>query len=864
MSQRLITFGNPLSVAHPLNDAHRLNQGRIFWLLAGAGGSPALAGGPTWKDLTKSRNHGTLTSMANSSANGWRPPNRAGGGGHVLFDGSAGRVVTSSAAVADNLSTMTVACSFTSLGSTQQLLFGKISDHNTTAGWDIINLNGTLYCMVQTNGSNWVQPKTTGVGYNDGKWHRVLYTVNGYGTSGITIYVDGVPAGQTNLSAGTVTTTSNAVPITLGTDTSASHYFFGGTIDDATVWNRVLSAQEILLDYQLSRQGYPGVLNRGEPRARYFLPPPTVVGGGSIVPTPRLQLKVPHPLNDAHRLNKGRVLWLLAGAGGNPSLLGGPTWKDLTKTKSNGTLIAMANSSANGWRPTTRPGGWGQVLFDGSAGYVDCGNKATILLDGLSAFSAALWVKGYTASTEMMSSYYTGGDRQFEMWTGTGGNWQAYVYGAGGSSIATSSVAINDGKWHCLCLVYDYLVAGTLTMYTDGIATGSIAATAGAVNSISSARLFLGAYSNAGTVTGFWPGVLDDASIWTRALSAQEVMLHYQLGKEGYPGVLSRAPTWKAAPTSVVPGVAGSGVALPTPCLAGRRVVAVPHILCDNHRLNKGRILWYLSDPGGSTAFRNVNTGPAGNTAGWRDLTRNRYDGFANGLFPSTANLGRKPQHAPGLWGSFRFDGGAFEYVQSPAAANLTSAPFTIGVSFLTIQTATFFGLFDLCDSNSVAVAGNITIDVTNANMEYVVDGVHGDFGATTINVNTWYRAHLVYDGTNVTGYLNGLQELAPTARTANFSTGPTIWGAYRSTSNVLQGFLDNCCLWNRALSAQEVLLDYQLSRLGYPGVINRNAAQAMMPTSLPLASFDPATFPWLGEPGTPMPFWREIEIVSY
>src|SRR4051794_12692902 len=62
------------------------------------------------------------------------------------------------------------------------------------------------------------------------------------------------------------------------------------------------------------------------------------------------------PADRLHPLNRGKVAWWLA----LPGLMGGPRWRDLIGMDDG----VLTNGPA--WKPTTRPGGWGQLDFSAS------------------------------------------------------------------------------------------------------------------------------------------------------------------------------------------------------------------------------------------------------------------------------------------------------------------------------------------------------------------------------------------------------------------------------------------------------------------------------------------------------------------
>lgn len=90
---------------------------------------------------------------------------------------------------------------------------------------------------------------------------------------------------------------------------------------------------------------------------------------------------------------------------------------------------------------------------------------------------------------------------------------------------------------------------------------------------------------------------------------------------------------------------------------------------------------------------------------------------------------------------------------------------------------------------------------------------------ATTIALNTWYRAMWTYSaGANVL-YLNGISDA-----TASYTFGGSFASDYllgNSDNATLDGFEDDVKVWNRALSAGEAWQEFQESRTGNPTTLN-------------------------------------------
>lgn len=87
--------------------------------------------------------------------------------------------------------------------------------------------------------------KSTDANVVDGNWH-FFAVVFKYGDS-ITLYVDGVAPAQSPAGATSWAPLSGTIPITIGSGNTL--WFYNGSVDEARVYNRALTADEILTIY---------------------------------------------------------------------------------------------------------------------------------------------------------------------------------------------------------------------------------------------------------------------------------------------------------------------------------------------------------------------------------------------------------------------------------------------------------------------------------------------------------------------------------------------------------------------------------------------------------------------------------------
>jgi len=193
--------------------------------------------GTTWYDLSGGGNDGTLINGPIYS------------GGSIVFDGSNDRVQTN----------------FTALGFDVPWTFGcwfsTTATHNTNVG--IITLSYFPNLMIAPSGVVFLwnsigTAPNTGFSYptlpstntyNDGNWH---YIIGSYNTGGLVkLYVDGKLINSANYTPNGVRAIYNGVD--LGTEKNNGFKYFNGKITSGCVYNRELSAQEVLQNYNATK-----------------------------------------------------------------------------------------------------------------------------------------------------------------------------------------------------------------------------------------------------------------------------------------------------------------------------------------------------------------------------------------------------------------------------------------------------------------------------------------------------------------------------------------------------------------------------------------------------------------------------------
>jgi hypothetical protein len=193
--------------------------------------------GTVWTDITKNGNNGTLT-------NG--PTFNAANIGSIVFDGTNDYVQTSGTVIniAANWSTNVW---FKTNGSTNigSLVVRGLAAENTQWRCEVQASTGKVNFLMRNPSDQSILGTTS---TNDNRWHMATYT----NTSGLVrIYLDGNLENSATITNLGDIASSNLVLGRLGD--SGGPYYYNGSIAQASVYNRALSAEEIRQNYHASK-----------------------------------------------------------------------------------------------------------------------------------------------------------------------------------------------------------------------------------------------------------------------------------------------------------------------------------------------------------------------------------------------------------------------------------------------------------------------------------------------------------------------------------------------------------------------------------------------------------------------------------
>jgi len=140
--------------------------------------------------------------------------------------------------------------------SSNQRFFGKMKASSGNRGWvfQLSTSNAATVALNSTSGTNSLVVNTTNTFTDTNNWHHYAFTYDGSsGPSGVRIYVDGVQeATSASFNSLSATIVDATVPFQIGARDGADSPF-GGLVDDARIYNRVLSSTEINRLYLMGR-----------------------------------------------------------------------------------------------------------------------------------------------------------------------------------------------------------------------------------------------------------------------------------------------------------------------------------------------------------------------------------------------------------------------------------------------------------------------------------------------------------------------------------------------------------------------------------------------------------------------------------
>jgi PKD repeat protein len=360
-----------------------------------------------------------------------------------------------------------------------------------------------------------VQTLSTAKTYNDGQWHQIVASL---GSGGMTLYIDGKRAGQRS------DVTSAQVYSgywRIGGDNLSSwsgqpsSNYFAGSIADVAVYPNVLTGAQVVDHYVASGRTSP------------IPPAPTDAYGAAVYgASPDLYWR----LDETSGTTAAD-----SGALGNTGSYYG------TYTQGVGGALAGASGTA--------------ASFNG--GVVSSNTAVT----NPTTYTIESWFKTTTTQGGKIIGF---GDQQ----NGLSSNYDRHVYMqdngqlvfgtyTGQTNTVTSAKSYNDGLWHYVAAAQS---SAGMVLYVDGVAVGT--------NPQTSAQNYTGYWriggdNTWGSSSPYFAGTIDEAAVYSQALTAQVIANHYSLGTTGVPANIPPSAAFTSMPTQLSVAFDGSASADP-------------------------------------------------------------------------------------------------------------------------------------------------------------------------------------------------------------------------------------------------------------------------------------------------------------
>jgi hypothetical protein len=430
-----------------------------------AGWYNSYSGTTTWFDRSGNGNNGTLINS---------PTFNGSSQGAIVFDGTDDYVDCGNLSTLNNLTVQMFVNVTSNTGNYRAFAAAKGGSQDYDSGFNIDMMLGSSTSFSNCNieggflripgGTNFMQSSVP-----FGTWCNICFTVS---PTYIQFYLNGVPQyGTARLNNASSTIGMNSLSIGRRPIVdSAVNSFINAKISNTQIYNRALSPQEVLQNYnaQKSRFGIYDIVQSG----------------------------LTFNYSASNYLSYPRS---------------GTTWYDMLSNSNNGTLI-------NG--PTFKTGSTPSIQFDGSNDYVQTDYSGIV---GTNPRTLSIWFKPDVTQDKNLLGYGTASSQT--MWDILlyQGNVGVHLYNSG----AEAGTPYNVGEWQNITFTYTH---PTIKSYMNGVYKNSHSNSS--INTGSSVKLNLckGGYDG----YNYFDGEMSDVHIYNRELSPQEIVQNYEARRIAY------------------------------------------------------------------------------------------------------------------------------------------------------------------------------------------------------------------------------------------------------------------------------------------------------------------------------------------
>ena len=353
--------------------------------------------------------------------------------------------------------------------------------------------------------------KRVGVAYNANEWTHLAWVHTG---GVLYLYKNGTlvgstPSGNTGFGANYFLGIGHPY---------ASSQFFNGIIDEVRVSKIARPAEQIRADAQRRPYGVytSPVIDLGDTFASWtslsWTGPGSATGDGEVLSSGS-SLVAQWNFNES--------------AGTTTSIPAGSCGVGCT-----GVLTNFANTSGqdvgitSGWTANNRRWGSGALMFDGVNDYVTVGSNSSLSPTNLSIESWVNYLSIGSSEEEIIGKWGSGGitTNSYALGVNTTGRLFVKIVNSVPTEVGiTDSAIFPQGVWTHVAVTYD---GSTINLYKNGIKVASAPQT-GNINSTASS-LYIGGIAYTSLLQ--WKGIIDSTRLYSRALTASEILSNYNAG----------------------------------------------------------------------------------------------------------------------------------------------------------------------------------------------------------------------------------------------------------------------------------------------------------------------------------------------
>ena len=657
----------------------------------------------------------------------------------------------------------------------------------------------------------------SGGGWNDNNWHQVIVTRN---INNFSIYIDG------SLKNSTIGN-NNGAPAGAGWAISGekdppSGNYFNGSIDDVMIFNRSLSAQEIVSLYNATQLQHSSVaLSDGSHSLNLY----SEDTAGNVNQTglvtfytdtvfPQINFTNSTPTNNSYYNTNN----LFVNASANDSVNNVSLFVDFDNSlvswwrmddlnSSDGVVDFMGrnNGTPSGGAVQVDNGKFGKGMdFYGVNSAITLGNPSSLNLQN---FSASFWIKPLGKGTTG-TSYLDLLDKPGIYWISIRQDGVVLFYtSVQGDNWVTSDGSKNlfDGYWHNIIFSYN---GTTKTINIDGSLIQSKEVSGLIGTNTNTVYLGYGAYS--------YNGTMDDVMIFNRSLSTQEIQSLYANSSTKYLGVNF---------TSLLDG--NHTIKAYTQDSAGNvntteQRIVITDTSTPNSRIFSPSNLSFWNNPAVNITMNSSETNSASGSiipnidsslvSWWRMDDLNSTGGVVDYMGRNNATaVNVTSQVDNGKFGKAMSFNGSNQYIGTGMTNNFTQ--FSVSAWFYANTLSSERGIITKYVSSFQN--GSWTLEVYPSGVLWdISDGAQRSCNSA-VSTGIWYHVVGTYNGTNGVLYING-------ANKCSFSVGAIkdlaeeIRIGRILNWNSFNGSIDDVMIFNRSLSSSEILALYNATAPSY------------------------------------------------